>query len=92
VAGVFRAAFGRVEPEFDVVEHRQALAPRLAALPERERRILLLRVFGNMTQSQIAAQVVLSQMHVSRNAVAQPGEEAMTRRAGAHTASPPSVI
>jgi RNA polymerase sigma-B factor len=40
----FRAAFGRVEPEFDVVEHRQALAPPIAALPERERRILLLRV------------------------------------------------
>jgi RNA polymerase sigma-B factor len=60
------AALGQVEPEFDLVEHRQALAPLLAALPERERRILLLRFFGNMTQSQIAAQVGLSQMHVSR--------------------------
>jgi hypothetical protein len=40
----FAPTFGRVEPEFDVVEHRQALAPPIAALPERERRILLLRV------------------------------------------------
>jgi len=60
------AALGQVEPEFDLVEHRQGLAPLLAALPARERRILLLRFFGNMTQSQIAAQVGLSQMHVSR--------------------------
>jgi hypothetical protein len=35
-------------------------------LPERERRILLLRFFGGLTQTEIAAQVGLSQMHVSR--------------------------
>jgi RNA polymerase sigma-B factor len=62
----FAAALGRSEPEFDLVEHREGLAPLLAMLPERERRILLLRFFGGLTQTEIAAQVGLSQMHVSR--------------------------
>jgi RNA polymerase sigma-B factor len=64
--GRFAAALGQVEPEFDLVEHREDLAPLLAALPERERRILLLRFFGELTQTEIAARVGLSQMHVSR--------------------------
>jgi RNA polymerase sigma-B factor len=55
-----------VESEFDLVEHREALAPLLAALPDRERRILLLRFFGGLTQTEIGAQVGISQMHVSR--------------------------
>ena len=38
----------------------------LEDLPPREKRILLLRFFGNMTQSQIAQEVGISQMHVSR--------------------------
>ena len=62
----FAAALSRTEPEFDLVEHREALAPLLAALPERERQILLLRFFGGLTQTQIGAQVGISQMHVSR--------------------------
>ena len=43
-----------------------ALKPLLEDLPPREKRILLLRFFGNMTQSQIAQEVGISQMHVSR--------------------------
>jgi RNA polymerase sigma-B factor len=35
-------------------------------LPDRARTILLLRFFGGLTQTEIAAQVGLSQMHVSR--------------------------
>jgi RNA polymerase sigma-B factor len=62
----FAAALSQAEPEFDLVEHREGLAPLLAALPERERRILLLRFFGGLTQTEIATQVGLSQMHVSR--------------------------
>jgi RNA polymerase sigma-B factor len=62
----FAAALGQTEPEFDLVEHREGLTPLLAALPEREQRILLLRFFGELTQTEIAAQVGLSQMHVSR--------------------------
>lgn len=64
--GRFAGALGRTEPEFDLVEHREGLAPLLASMPERERRILLLRFFGGLTQTEIAAQVGLSQMHVSR--------------------------
>ncbi len=62
----FAAALGQTEPEFNLVEHRDGLAALLATLPERERRILLLRFFGGLTQTEIAAQVGLSQMHISR--------------------------
>ena len=62
----FASALGQIEPEFDLVEHREGLAPLLVAMPERERTILLLRFFGGLTQTEIAAQVGLSQMHVSR--------------------------
>lgn len=48
------------------VEYRESLKPLLAELPQREKRILLLRFFRGMTQSQIAADVGISQMHVSR--------------------------
>ena len=62
----FEAALAQVEEEFDLVEYREALAPLLAELPDRERRILLLRFFGGLTQTEIGAQVGISQMHVSR--------------------------
>jgi RNA polymerase sigma-B factor len=48
------------------VEYRESLRPLLARLPARERKILLLRFFRNMTQSQIADEIGISQMHVSR--------------------------
>jgi RNA polymerase sigma-B factor len=48
------------------VEYRESLRPLLARLPARERQILLLRFFRNMTQSQIADEIGISQMHVSR--------------------------
>lgn len=48
------------------VENREALRPLLKALPARERRIIALRFVRGMSQSQIAAEVGLSQMHVSR--------------------------
>lgn len=48
------------------VENREALKPLMSRLDERERRILMLRFFAGMTQSQIAAEVGISQMHVSR--------------------------
>jgi RNA polymerase sigma-B factor len=60
------AALAHIEEEFDLVEQREALAPLLAALPERERRILLMRFFGGLTQTEIGAKVGISQMHVSR--------------------------
>ncbi|GAA4435475.1 SigB/SigF/SigG family RNA polymerase sigma factor [Actinokineospora soli] len=48
------------------IDQQETLQPLLAELPERERRILVLRFYGNMTQTQIAEKVGLSQMHVSR--------------------------
>jgi RNA polymerase sigma-B factor len=57
---------GALDAKLDIVEYEQALRPLLDALPDRERTILLLRFFGDRTQSQIAAQLGISQMHVSR--------------------------
>lgn len=52
--------------ELNFVELRVALGPALATLPEREPRILTMRFHGNLTQSQIAEQIGVSQTHVSR--------------------------
>jgi RNA polymerase sigma-B factor len=57
---------GGLDRALDLVEYRHALRPLLDRLPERERTILLLRFFGEMTQTQIAERVGISQMHVSR--------------------------
>ncbi|GAA4707368.1 hypothetical protein GCM10023215_55330 [Pseudonocardia yuanmonensis] len=57
---------GAADAELDKVEYRQTLAPLLDDLPARERTILVLRFFGNKTQTQIADQIGISQMHVSR--------------------------
>jgi RNA polymerase sigma-B factor len=57
---------GELDQELERVEYRHALRPLLDALPERERTILMLRFFGEMTQTQIAEQIGVSQMHVSR--------------------------
>jgi RNA polymerase sigma-B factor len=62
----FAAALAVRDPEVGLVVDRESLGPLLNALPERERRIVLLRFFGNQTQSEIAAELDLSQMHVSR--------------------------
>ncbi|MGW2835472.1 SigB/SigF/SigG family RNA polymerase sigma factor [Streptomyces sp. NPDC001286] len=59
-------AIGGPDPAYDVVVDRVAVAPCLQALPERERTILYLRFFRGMTQSRIAQQLGISQMHVSR--------------------------
>ncbi|WLW57843.1 RNA polymerase sigma factor SigF [Streptomyces sp. YU58] len=59
-------ALGGPDPGFDTVVDRVAVRPCLQALPERERTILYLRFFGGMTQSRIAEQLGISQMHVSR--------------------------
>jgi RNA polymerase sigma-B factor len=48
------------------VENRETIKPLLEALDPREKHILTLRFFRGMTQSQIAAEIGISQMHVSR--------------------------
>jgi RNA polymerase sigma-B factor len=57
---------GATDPHFGGVDDRLALGPLVAALPVRERRILTLRFYEQMTQARIAAEVGISQMHVSR--------------------------
>ena len=57
---------GGVDANLDKVLDVETLRPLLAALPDRERTIVLLRFFENMTQTQIAERLGLSQMHVSR--------------------------
>jgi RNA polymerase sigma-B factor len=57
---------GDVDRDMENVEDREALRPLIARLPVREQKIIAMRFFGNMTQSQIAAELGISQMHVSR--------------------------
>jgi RNA polymerase sigma-B factor len=57
---------GGEDHEYDLTEIRMTLGTALAKLNEREQRILSLRFYGNMTQSDIAGKLGISQMHVSR--------------------------
>jgi len=57
---------GEDDLRLDNLEYFASLAPLIKELPERERTILYLRFFKGRTQSQIADQVGISQMHVSR--------------------------
>jgi RNA polymerase sigma-B factor len=59
-------AIGEDDTELVEVENREAIRPLLNQLGERERRILIMRFFRSMTQTQIAEQIGISQMHVSR--------------------------
>ncbi len=59
-------SLGEIEHQYEISEDRAVLAPGFKVLDERERRILHLRFFEGLTQSQIAQQVGISQMHVSR--------------------------
>ncbi|MFE8976170.1 RNA polymerase sigma factor SigF [Streptomyces cyaneofuscatus] len=57
---------GSCDPALDVAVDREAAKPGLRMLPERERTILYLRYFRDMTQVGIAERLGISQMHVSR--------------------------
>jgi RNA polymerase sigma-B factor len=57
---------GGLDAELALIDDREALRPLLAELAPRERTILALRFFRQLTQTQIAEQVGISQMHVSR--------------------------
>jgi RNA polymerase sigma-B factor len=57
---------GGADAELDRVEYRETLIPLLDKLSERDQSIVVLRFFGNRTQTQIAEEVGISQMHVSR--------------------------
>lgn len=57
---------GAWDDALDNVEYRESLKPLIAAMDEREQTILLRRFFDNKSQSEIAAELGISQMHVSR--------------------------
>jgi RNA polymerase sigma-B factor len=57
---------GEDDPSIETLEGWATVAPALQELPPRERRVLYLRFFQGLTQSEIAEEVGVSQMHVSR--------------------------
>jgi len=57
---------GDEDPAYDAVEYGEAIAKTVQRLPERERTILNLRFVEDLTQSEIAERIGISQMHVSR--------------------------
>ncbi len=57
---------GQADHDMELAELRIALGPAMKTLDDRERTILSLRFYGNLTQSDIAARIGVSQMHISR--------------------------
>ncbi|HZD17754.1 MAG TPA: sigma-70 family RNA polymerase sigma factor, partial [Actinomycetota bacterium] len=64
--GSIADSLGVHDEEFERLEGWRTVAPLIKRLPERERAILYLRFFEEKTQSQIAEELGISQMHVSR--------------------------
>jgi RNA polymerase sigma-B factor len=60
------ATLGRDDPGYDLVEHGAAIGPAMKELPEIEREVVAMRFVLDLTQSEIAARVGISQMQVSR--------------------------
>jgi RNA polymerase sigma-B factor len=58
--------FGETDADVDLVEDQLTVRRLIARMPERERRLLTLRFYGNLSQAEIAADFGVSQMHVSR--------------------------
>jgi RNA polymerase sigma-B factor len=57
---------GAPDHGFELAELSVALPPAMACLTERERRIITMRFYGNLTQTAIAERIGVSQMHISR--------------------------
>ena len=66
MGGSMLDAIGVEDENLEHVEIRESLKPLLDALEPREKKILLLRFFKNKTQTEIAEEIGVSQMHVSR--------------------------
>ena len=74
---------GEIDAELTAVDDRVAVSEMLAVLPEREQKIVYLRFFEGMTQSEIAEEIGISQMHVSRllvRSLETLGQHASARR------------
>jgi RNA polymerase sigma-B factor len=65
-AGSLATTLGEDDVHMAGVERRVALSPLIQQLPARQQKILHLRFFEGLTQSEIAARLGISQMHVSR--------------------------
>jgi RNA polymerase sigma-B factor len=57
---------GEDDPSLELLDRWASIAPAVRQLSDRDRRVLYLRFFRDMTQSEIAEEVGISQMHVSR--------------------------
>ncbi|MFD8300185.1 SigB/SigF/SigG family RNA polymerase sigma factor [Streptomyces bauhiniae] len=64
--GTLTDSLGEPDPAYSVVVDREAARRSLSRLPERDRDILYMRFFEDLSQSRIAARLGISQMHVSR--------------------------
>ncbi|MFC3738468.1 SigB/SigF/SigG family RNA polymerase sigma factor [Paractinoplanes deccanensis] len=65
-AAEFGDLIGDLDGDLELVDDKVTVADLLMRLPVRERRMLALRFYGNRTQAEIAAELGISQMHVSR--------------------------
>jgi len=59
-------SIGEIDERFELIHYRSVIDSTIRALPERERQVLAMRFYEDMTQSEIAARIGVSQMHVSR--------------------------
>jgi RNA polymerase sigma-B factor len=62
----YHEQIGDLDATLEALEDRVSVSPLLRQLPPRERRMLHLRFFKGLTQSEIAEELGISQMHVSR--------------------------
>jgi RNA polymerase sigma-B factor len=60
------AVVGQIDAALDGADARLSVRELVCELPERERKVVYLRFFEGRTQSEIATQVGVSQVHVSR--------------------------
>ncbi|MFJ2564666.1 RNA polymerase sigma factor SigF [Streptomyces sp. NPDC087568] len=77
-------SLGALDSSYDTVVDRESAKEGLRRLPERERAILYMRFFEDMTQSRIADRLGISQMHVSRlisRSCARVRDEVLAERA-----------
>jgi len=64
--GSYAETVGAIDQRYEMVEYAAAIAPTINAMPPRDRLVLRLRFEHDLTQSEIAARLGISQMHVSR--------------------------
>ena len=68
------------DPNFNLTEHRLVVDDLLLSLPERERSIVAMRFFDELSQAEIAERIGISQMHVSRFLLATVHRRTALRR------------